>query len=66
LAAHAIICATGVQPVQPEEIDMGKQNGVVSIREAVEKVFAGVASAVIVAFIATGTIAMCLPAIPAV
>jgi hypothetical protein len=32
-----------------------------SLRAAVEKVFAGVAATVIVAFVSVGTVAMCFP-----
>ncbi|HEY7639120.1 MAG TPA: hypothetical protein VH814_05300 [Steroidobacteraceae bacterium] len=32
-----------------------------SLRSVVEKVFAGVAAAVIIAFVSAGTVAMCFP-----
>ena len=50
-----------VQPVQPEEIDVGIRIGKVSVREAVESVCAGIVAAAILLFVAGGTVAMCLP-----
>jgi hypothetical protein len=50
-----------VQPVQPEEIDMGIRLGKVSVREAVENVCAGIVAIAILLFVAGGTIAMCVP-----
>jgi hypothetical protein len=40
---------------------MNKHNGRISIRKAMEKTFAGVIAAAILAFIASGTYAMCVP-----
>jgi hypothetical protein len=42
-----------------QEIDMSKHGADVSMRERFEKVFAAVASAAIVAFVAIGTFSMC-------
>ena len=48
-----------------EEIDMSKHIGSFSLRAIVEKAFAGVAFAAIVAVISAGTAAMCFPALVA-
>jgi hypothetical protein len=40
---------------------MSKQHGAVSMREVVEKAFAGIIAAAILAFVVGGTMAMCLP-----
>jgi cell division protein FtsN len=40
---------------------MSKQHGSVSMREVVEKTFAGIVAAAIIALIGGGTMAMCLP-----
>ena len=40
---------------------MNKPTDNLSIRAIVEKVFAGVAAAAIIAFISAGTVAMCFP-----
>jgi hypothetical protein len=42
---------------------MYKQTDSFSLRSVVEKVFAGVAATVIIAFVSVGTVAMCFPAI---
>ena len=42
---------------------MSKQTDSFSLRTVVEKVFAGVAATVIIAFVSAGTVAMCYPAI---
>jgi hypothetical protein len=40
---------------------MNKYTDALSLRNVVEKVFAGCAAAVIITFIAAGTVAMCFP-----
>jgi hypothetical protein len=40
---------------------MNKHTDSFSLRSVVEKVFAGVAAAAIVAFVSAGTVAMCFP-----
>ncbi len=40
---------------------MNKHTGSFSLRTAIEKVFAGFAAAMIVAFVSAGTAAMCFP-----
>jgi hypothetical protein len=40
---------------------MNKHTDLFSLRSAVEKVFAGLAAAVMVAFVSAGTVAMCFP-----
>ena len=40
---------------------MNKHNDSYSLRSVVEKVFAGIAAAVIITFISAGTLAMCFP-----
>jgi hypothetical protein len=42
---------------------MNKSNDSLSLRSVVEKVFAGIAAAAIIAFISAGTLAMCFPQI---
>jgi hypothetical protein len=42
---------------------MSKQTDSFSLRSVVERVFAGVAATVIIAFVSVGTVAMCFPAI---
>lgn len=40
---------------------MNKPNDSFSLRTVIEKAFAGVAAALIIAFISAGTVAMCFP-----
>ena len=40
---------------------MNKPTDTLSLRSAVEKAFAGIAAAAIIAFVAVGTVAMCFP-----
>jgi hypothetical protein len=40
---------------------MNKPNDSYSLRSIVEKVFAGIAAAAIIAFVSAGTVAMCFP-----
>ena len=40
---------------------MNMQSAVPSVREVLEQIFAGLACAAIVAFVAVGTVAMCSP-----
>ena len=42
---------------------MSKRNGSFSLRGAVEKIFTGLFATAILAFVASGTIAMCLPGV---
>jgi hypothetical protein len=44
-----------------EETQMNRPTDSLSLRHVVEKVFAGCAAVVIIAFIAAGTVAMCFP-----
>ena len=46
-----------------EETQLNKHTDSLSLRKVVEKVFAGVAAAGVVAFISVGTVAMCFPGI---
>lgn len=46
-----------------EETQLNKHTDSLSLRNVVEKVFAGVAAAGVVAFICVGTVAMCFPGI---
>jgi hypothetical protein len=46
-----------------EEIIMNKQKGLGWVRGAAESVFAGVIAAAVMTFIASGTLAMCLPGV---
>ena len=42
---------------------MNKPTDSYSLRNVVEKVFAGIAAAAIIAFVSAGTVAMCFPTI---
>jgi hypothetical protein len=46
-----------------EEIAMKKQKGLDWLRGAAESVFAGVIAAAVMTFIASGTLAMCMPGV---
>jgi hypothetical protein len=45
----------------PEEIHMNKHTDSFSFRSMIEKVFAGFAAAIIIAFVGAGTAVMCFP-----
>jgi len=42
---------------------MNRPNDSLSLRALIEKVFAGVAAALIVAFVSVGTVAICFPTV---
>jgi hypothetical protein len=46
-----------------EETHLNKYTDSLSLRQVVEKVFAGFAAVVIITFISAGTVAMCFPGI---
>lgn len=56
------MCAIrGFNPVNFEEIDMSNHGGSFSVRKVIEKAFAAIASAAILASVGTATVAMCFP-----